>query len=276
MSSAFITSAHISSLTAELIQAGTLTAIPVETGSTGQRVVMNPTTEQMEFFDDANNQVASIGVKADAGDVYIADFGSLSSNNYAIRARSNSAPSIFANSMDSICGLLWNNSSTFPTLSIQNLSSSPGAILRLATNSVTPLPLGWTSSGSPTWRPSAPHTDGGVFIDAHAKRLFLDDGFNWREFMIGDGGLQATTGFVRFSNGFQICWGSDSRSASTGFYLPFANAFHSTGLYMVLLITRAATGALLMSVSADHTQVHVPAAYSSTWSTNYIAIGYAA
>jgi hypothetical protein len=273
MSSAFITSAHISSLTAELIQAGTLTAIPVETGSTGQRVVMNPTTEQMEFFDDADNQIVTIGAQVDGADIVAIRAGSLMYDLIPIAAASSHNVAVSAQSATYKAVAASNTSNTIPTVEVKNWATTAGGpVLSLQAPSSTARPLGWGAGGS--WGPALTPVDGNIVIDRSHQRLFLGSVIGgWHEFMLGDGGLQAPTGFVRFSNGFQICWGVDTRVASSGFYLAYANTF--TSLYAITCVTSNGTTSAV-SAFFSGSQVHVPIPSNSVWTTNYIAIGYAA
>ncbi|MDX1341252.1 MAG: fibronectin type III domain-containing protein [Reinekea sp.] len=79
MDSALINAAHIDSLSADDITAGTLTARTVQTASTGQRMVLNATTNEAEFY-DASNKLLTIGINtADSGDNTVVLMGSVAS-----------------------------------------------------------------------------------------------------------------------------------------------------------------------------------------------------
>lgn len=279
IANAAIGDALIDNLSADKIDAGTLTARTVQTAASGQRMVLNASTNEAEFYDTAGVKQATIGLNPVGVDEAIIKIGSPTANYFGVYAQSDSLPAGYFESTgpamqaESTSTVNWH-----APLHLRHNAHSSGTGLPFLNVSlpagVSSLPLGWTSSGTPTWDPPwTPSIPGTFVMDASFQRMLLGDGSQWHEFMIGDGGLQASTGYIRMSNGFQICWGSDSRSASVPFLLTYANSF--TSILMVLGVTSDGS-ASHMATFATNTQVNMPVTGAGTWTSNYIAIGYSA
>lgn len=284
MNAALINSAHISELSANKITTGTLTGQTLTGGtiqtaaSPNKRVVLNGATNQAEFYNAANALIASIGLTASGADDIIGLFGSPSINAIPIWAESSAEPAVVAIS-GSNHGLMAQTTSDVAVAGdfVNTLGGNGGPLLRLWSFATNYLPLGWSTSGTPNWDPTHTPFKGHVATDAGHKRFFVGGtDSKWHEFMIGDGGLQASTGYVRFSNGFQICWGGDVRNASAPYSLTFANAFTSVYICLGIMHITNGTRATFMASGVSTTAITFTPTQFGNWNSGYIAIGYSA
>jgi len=281
-----ITDAQIGSLSADKITAGTLTARTVQTKSTGQRMVLNSTTNEAEFYDSNNYKVATIGINLGYGtDNTVLKLGSslATTGKYqAIHAESN-GPTYTIRAQNYKSGY---SSAIIGYGYVRGVEggtngNSKGAIgVTAFASTAEGVPL-YIEPSIASYKPAGAY-EGSMWVPSDGNSMHAYLSSRWNEFSVTRAKSigSSTQGYKHFNDGLLIIWGTFASNTVNNQTVSYHSGLTFTTPFLTMAIPNDssisdAVGIHVHYITTSNFVVHRDISMSAN-TARYIAWGYKA